>query len=135
MSERFDALRPMQCLVDVPDDVVRWLADHVRPQTFVEGDTLIVEGSADRDCYFIVRGETEVRAGGSVMGRSGPGEPEGEMAMFFRRPRGATTTALEPVETLLLEAAAFDTFASEHPAEAAALQTGILSHLARRFSN
>jgi len=124
----------MQCLVDVPEEVVRWLAEHVVARAFVAGDTLIVEGSLERDCYFIVAGETEVRAGGSVMGRSGPGEPEGEMAMFFRRPRGATTTALGPVETLVLASTDFDTLASEQPAAAAALQAGVLEHLARRFS-
>ncbi|MEZ5227556.1 MAG: hypothetical protein R2710_13000 [Acidimicrobiales bacterium] len=39
-----------------------------------------------RNCYFIISGETDVLFSAALLGPTGAGQPEGEMAMFFRQP-------------------------------------------------
>ena len=127
-------LRRLACLREVPAAEVRWLADHVVPATFEPGATMIVEGDASRDCYFIVEGLTRVTSGGAVLGDSGPGEPEGEMALFFDRRRMCTTTAVSHVRALVLRADDFDDLRRADPAAAGAIEAAVLRHLARRFA-
>ena len=131
----YEMLRSLRCLADVSDAGVQWLASNVAACRFDVGDVLIREGETDRDCYLIVKGDTEVTAGGSVLGTSGAGEPEGEMAMFFHRPRGATTTVIAPVEAFLLRAADWDRLESKSPDTANDIRSGILQHLGRRFAS
>ena len=126
-------LRSLRCLTDVPDAGIAWLASVVEEHAFDVGHVLITEGALDRDCWFLVEGVTEVSSGGSVLGESGAGEPEGEMAMLFRRPRGATTTVTSPVTALLLRAEDWDGLETDRPELANAIRSGILQHLARRF--
>jgi len=125
----YEVLRAMPSLADAPDASIRWLADHVDPVRFEPGDILIREGAADRDCYFIVSGVTDVTFAGTSLGPTGPGEPEGEMAMFFRRARSGTTVAITGVDALRLRAADYDTFDATDPALAEAFRTAILNHL------
>lgn len=130
-----DELRSLRCLRDVSDQGVYWLTRHTDEREFPVGEVLIVEGAEDRDCYFIIEGRTEVSAGGTVLGESGAGEPEGEMALFFRRPRGATTTVTAPVRALILRSADWDQLETDEPVVANDIRAGILQHLGRRFSS
>ena len=132
--EYFQALRELRCLSEVSDAGVEWLASKVIEEEHDVGAVLIQEGSSDRDCYFIVSGDTEVTQNGAVLGVSGAGEPEGEMAMFFRRPRGATTTVTSPVTALLLRAEDWDALEAQSPDAANHIRSGILQHLGRRFA-
>ena len=129
----YETLRSLRCLADVPDDGVAWLASVVEERRYGVGDVLITEGATDRDCWFLVEGETSVTAGGAVLGVSGVGEPEGEMALLFRRPRGATTTVTSPVLALVLRAADWDRLEAEQPERADGIRGGLLQHLGRRF--
>jgi CRP-like cAMP-binding protein len=125
----------MPSLEDVPDEVVKWLAEVVNEVCFDRGVTIIVEGDRDdRDCYFILEGLTDVAMGGRVMGQTGAGETEGEVALLLNLPRGCTTTVVEPVRALRLRAEIFDRLEEEDPASADALREGVLAHMRRRFS-
>lgn len=133
MTQKFDVLRAMGSLEDVPDDVVKWLAHEVDEMFFDPGAQIITEGAVDRDCYFIVDGATDVAMGGRVIGQTLAGEPEGEMALFFNRPRGCTTTAATPLTTLCLRAESYDELVATDPTLAAAFRDGVMAHMARRF--
>jgi CRP-like cAMP-binding protein len=132
-EDRRHQLRALQSMAAVSDEAVRWLAEHVEPVSSHAGEVLITEGATDRDCYFIVSGETEVVRGTSVLGVSGAGEPEGELALFLGMPRSATTTALSHVETLRLRADDYDHLRRENPALADDIRVNLCRHLARRF--
>ena len=125
----------LRCLGDVSDHGVEWLALHTEERAFAVGDVLTVEGATDRDCFFLIEGNTEVRANGAVLGQSGAGEPEGEMALLFRRPRGATTTAIAPVRALVLRSEDWDQLERDQPDVANDIRSGILQHLGRRFGS
>lgn len=133
IDEAFEQLRGLGSLARVSDDAVRWLAEHVEPVSFEAGERLITEGDDDRDCYFIVFGETEVVRQGSVLGISGPGEPEGELALFLGTPRSASTTAVSAVRTLRLRAEDYDALRESEPELADHIRVEICRHLARRF--
>lgn len=133
MSENFKALRSFRSLECVSDEGVRWIADHVEPATFDRDEALIRQGEPTRECYFIVDGETEVRRDGVVLGVSGAGEPEGELGLFLRLPRTATTTAQTPVSTLVLAPEHWDRLCAENPELAEEIHVEICRHLARRF--
>ena len=133
MSDHAAVLAAMPWLRSLPPSTCAWLAAAVTEVRFAPGETLITQGAPDRDCYFLVSGEVEVVMGGRVAGRSGPGEPEGELALLYRQPRGGTVTALTPVRALLLRADDFDALAAADPAAARALADAIIDHLAARF--
>lgn len=129
-------LRAMPSLEDVPAEVVKWLAGVADEVRFDVGATIIVEGDRnDRDCYFIVEGVTDVAMAGRVIGQTGAGESEGEVALLLNLPRGCTTTVVERVLALRLRAESFDQLEKEDPASADALRDGVLAHVRRRFGN
>jgi CRP-like cAMP-binding protein len=134
-ADHYPILREMPALAGVPDRVVWWVASNVDPIFFGRGEHLIVEGGADRDCYFIVSGETAITVGGEVRGRTGAGEAQGEVALLFKRRRIATTTALTDVHVLRLPAERWDLLVEEDPAAAGALAEGIVARLRARFGS
>jgi CRP-like cAMP-binding protein len=134
VTDAFELLRAMPSLEDVPDDAVKWLASSVDEVRFAAGAQIIAEGELDRDCYFIVEGLTDVVMAGRVVGQTPAGEPEGEMALFFSRPRGCTTTAVTDLITFLLRAGDYDELVATAPDTAAALRDGVMAHMSRRFA-
>jgi CRP-like cAMP-binding protein len=132
-EEAYGVLRAMPGLADVPDRLVAWLAAIVEPHSFLGGEHLMVEGETRRDCFFIESGETVVTSRGQVRGRTGAGEVQGEIALLFRRPRIATTTALTDVRVLCLPADRWDRLVDEDPAAAAAFAEGLVARLRVRF--
>ncbi len=68
------------------------------------GEELLVEGEADRTLCYIVDGYLVAILSGARLGRIGPGETVGEMAMFGSLDRRAATVKTEtPVRMLLLD--------------------------------
>jgi CRP-like cAMP-binding protein len=134
VADNYELLRAMQSLEDVPDDAVKWLAESVDEVVFAAGAQIITEGELDRDCYFIVEGVTDVAMNDNVIGQTPAGEPEGEMALFFNRPRGCTTTAATALRTLRLRAEAYDELVANAPDTAASLRNGVMAHMQRRFA-
>lgn len=68
------------------------------------GEELLVEGESGLTLYFIVEGQLVATLSGIKIGRIGPGETVGEMAMFGSLSRRAATVVSEShVRTLLLD--------------------------------
>jgi CRP-like cAMP-binding protein len=131
--DHFSSLRSLECLTAVSDSAVSWISERVHLREFDPGDRLIDQGDTSRDCYFIIQGQTEVRRDGVVLGVSGVGEPEGELGLFLRTPRAASTSALTRVATLVLQAEDWDELCDTQPALAEELRVGVCRHLAKRF--
>jgi CRP-like cAMP-binding protein len=71
------------------------------------GSILIAEGEVGDRFYFIETGEVVVSQPGREIGRLGPGESFGELALVRRIPRTATVVAATDVEMLALDRASF----------------------------
>jgi CRP-like cAMP-binding protein len=135
MSEHeiLEQLRAMTSLEEVRDEVLQWLAVHVVEVQLEAGREFITEGDTGRECFLIVSGEAEVTRNGTTLGITGPGEPEGEVALFLGVPRTATTTAITEVAALRLDAADYDQLCANNSEVAEHLKVAICRHLARRF--
>ena len=96
------------------------LEARARPRRFAKGSTLISEGEIPRRVVILMSGRVKVShfaADGRevVLTARGPGELIGEISVVDGRPCSATVTAFEPVEALVVEAAAFTRYLDEHP--------------------
>ena len=130
---RLGQLRRMASLNGVNDAALEWLAAHVVEVELAAGYEFISEGARTRECYFIVTGEARVSKEGTTLGVTGPGEPEGEVALFLGVPRTATATAVSDTTALRLDATDYDLLRATDRALAEHLRVAICRHLAYRF--
>ncbi|MGZ4146753.1 MAG: cyclic nucleotide-binding domain-containing protein, partial [Actinomycetota bacterium] len=97
-----------------PPAIERLLAHLVRVEAH-PGDVVIREGDPGDRFYVIDAGEVEVTTGGRLVGRRGPGEYVGEIALLRNVPRTATVTALTEVTLFALERDVFLSAITGHP--------------------
>lgn len=98
-----ELLRRIPIFAPMPAPAIeRLLANLVRVDVR-PGDVLIREGDPGDRFYAIDRGEVEVTAGGAAVGRRGPGQYVGEIALLRDVPRTATVIALTQVTLYALE--------------------------------
>lgn len=87
------------------------MADALEPVSFEEGETIVRQGEPGDDFYIIVEGTAIVmqnRAEGedaSEVGRLGPSDYFGEIALLLDRPRAATVVASGPLKCVKLDRA------------------------------
>jgi CRP-like cAMP-binding protein/anti-anti-sigma regulatory factor len=102
-------------------------------------ETVIREGSEDRDLFLISRGTASVRVNGAGLGRPrrlasfSAGTVFGEVALLDQQPRSATVIADEDVVCYVLSEEAFHRLGTEHPAIAIRLLTNLGRELSRRI--
>ena len=99
-----------------PEDLDR-LARIGRKRQFAAGESIVVEGQIGGGLFIILSGSASLQAGGKTH-TLGPGQFFGEMALLAGKPRSATVTAAEPVETLTLETMYFRPFLNKNPSVA-----------------
>ena len=99
-----------------PEDLDR-LARIGRTRQFAAGESIVVEGQIGGGLFIILSGSASLQAGGKTH-TLGPGQFFGEMALLAGKPRSATVTAAEPVETLTLETMYFRPFLIKNPSVA-----------------
>jgi CRP-like cAMP-binding protein len=68
---------------------------------------VVREGAAAHALHVIVDGSAEVTIGGETVGRLGPGDSFGEIALFDDGPRTATVTADGPLRVLAIDGHTF----------------------------
>jgi CRP-like cAMP-binding protein len=85
--------------------------------TAAPGSMLTAEGRAGLEFFLIVSGAAEVRVGGEVVGRMGPGECFGELALLGHGIplRQATVVATEPMGMYVFEARGFASLLDSMP--------------------
>jgi len=108
-------------------------------RAFHAGETVIREGSEDRDLFLISRGTASVRVNGAGLRRQrrlasfSAGTVFGEVALLDQQPRSATVIADEDVVCYVLSEEAFHRLGREHPAIAIRLLTNLGRELSRRI--
>ena len=69
------------------------IANSMKPRTFRPGEAVAREGESGVGFFVIERGEATVTVGGEEVGRLGPGDYFGEIALIADTDRTATVTA------------------------------------------
>ena len=91
-----------------------------RVRRFAKGETVFHEGDDPGGVIAILSGRAKVSASGLggrevVLRFAGTGELLGELAAIVGRPRTATITALELLETVAIRTGEFQRFVEQHP--------------------
>jgi CRP-like cAMP-binding protein len=82
------------------------------------GDPIALEGEGGLMFFVVESGEASVEVGGGEVGRLGPGDSFGEIALIDRRPRTATVKAATDLKTFGLPVFVFRPFVEARPAVA-----------------
>src|SRR4051794_28601713 len=108
-----------ELLRELPPIALRALAEGAQRRRFAPGETIIPEGGPPDALHVVRRGLVAVvrpsRDPGLVLGRLGPGEAFGEIAVLTESPRSASVVAVEPSETLEVAKADFDAVLAANP--------------------
>lgn len=103
----------------LPLDALERLAGAMRATSFAPGEAMIEEGAPGDRYLVIAAGRAIVSQRGREIGRMGPGDGVGEIALLRRVPRTATVTAAEAVDAYELEPDAFLAVVAGHAGAAA----------------
>lgn len=87
---------------DLPTAQLLALALRLREEPIEPGAAIVREGESGDRFYLVREGTLEVSNEGRPLGRLGPGEYFGEIALLTQRPRTATVTAVTPAVLLSL---------------------------------
>jgi CRP-like cAMP-binding protein len=90
-------------------------------RTYAPGDDITEEGEAGRTFVVIESGEATVKVHGEEVGKLGPGDSFGEMALIDKSARSATITADTEVHGYQLPVWSFRPLVESHPEMAWAL--------------
>jgi CRP/FNR family transcriptional regulator, cyclic AMP receptor protein len=67
------------------------------------GDVVARQGERGSECFIVASGTATIHVGGADVGRVGPGDFFGEMALLDGGPRSATVTAADDMQLLILD--------------------------------
>jgi CRP-like cAMP-binding protein len=123
-----ELIRGVPLFAEADDRFLERLAGEFMERTYAAGATIAEEGEVGRTFVVIERGEVTVTVRGQEVGRLGPGEAFGEMALIDKSARSATVRADTEVHGYQLPVWSFRPFLESHPEMAWAL----LEALARR---
>lgn len=117
MSAKSETLRVLPYFSDVSDDLLEEVASTSEEVEIPDGTVVIEEGSDSDEMYVVISGEmivTKRTAGRDVeVGRVGPGDVVGEIALLDEAPRTATVTAKGPTRAIRIPALAFEELLSD----------------------
>jgi CRP-like cAMP-binding protein len=110
-----DLLRGVRLFAELDDRFLAQLADEFNTRTYTAGETLATEGEPGRTLLLIEDGEVVVTVHGDEVGRLGPGDAFGEMALVDRSARSATVKAETEVHAHQLPVWSFRPLVEGHP--------------------
>lgn len=93
-----EAVERVPLFADLDRPEVEQIARLFKERHFVEGETVVREGSGGAAFFLIVSGEATVSVGGTPRRSLGPGDYFGEIALIDEGPRSATITATSELE-------------------------------------
>ena len=91
------------------------VAKYSEERKIESGQTIVKKGAPGDGFYLLLDGAVEVRSGGDILSKLGPGQFFGEMAIFEEQPRSADVITVEPSRVLFLSANAFKTLLFANP--------------------
>ena len=92
-EEAVDLLRRVPLFADLGRRDLERVATTMKPRRFNAGDSLAREGEGGVGFFVIEEGSASVSVGGREVGRIGPGDYFGEIALVAETDRTATVTA------------------------------------------
>jgi CRP-like cAMP-binding protein len=110
-----DLLRGVRLFSELDDRFLTALADEFNTRSYAAGETLATEGEPGRTLLLIEEGEVVVTVHGDEVGRLGPGDAFGEMALVDRSARSATVKAETDVRAHQLPVWSFRPLVEGHP--------------------
>jgi CRP-like cAMP-binding protein len=111
-----ELLRGVRLFAQVDDDrFLENLASEFMARTYAPGETLAEEGQSGRTLLVIESGNVVVTVHGEEVGRLGPGDAFGEMALVDRSARSATVRADTEVQAYQLPVWSFRPLIDSHP--------------------
>jgi voltage-gated potassium channel len=106
---------------------------NAREQRYAPGEVVVREGAPATHLYLIVSGTATVEQGTQgTVGRMGPGEFFGELALIEEHGRTATVKAETELTTIVVSAWEFRASLEEHPEMAVPMLHAIIGRLHRR---
>jgi CRP-like cAMP-binding protein len=116
-----DLIRAVPLFAEADENFLDRLAGEFIERTYAPGETITEEGEVGRTFVVIESGEATVTVHGQEVGKLGPGEAFGEMALIDKSARSATVTADTEVHGYQLPVWSFRPLVESHPEMAWAL--------------
>jgi CRP-like cAMP-binding protein len=116
-----DLLRKIPLFADGSDSFLERLAGEFFERTYRAGDAIAEEGESGKTFIVIEAGDVSVTVRGQEVGRLGPGQAFGEMALIDKSARSATVRAVSEAHCYLLPVWSFRPIVEAHPEMAWAL--------------
>jgi CRP-like cAMP-binding protein len=116
-----DLIRGVPLFAETDEKFLDRLAEEFNPRTYAPGQLMAEEGEGGRTFFVIESGEAAVLVQGSQVGRLGPGDSFGEMALIDRSARSATVRADTEVRGYQMPIFSFRPIVESHPEIAWAL--------------
>jgi CRP/FNR family transcriptional regulator, cyclic AMP receptor protein len=110
-----DLLRKVPLFSTLDDGELESLADEFNERRFSAGDSIALEGEGGLMFFVVESGEASVEVQGEEVGKLGPGDSFGEIALIDRRPRTATVRAASDLRTYGLPVFVFRPFVESRP--------------------
>jgi CRP-like cAMP-binding protein len=110
-----DILRAVPLFANAEDAFLQRLSDEFTTRTYREGETITEEGEPGRTFLIIDSGSATVTVHGEEVGRLGPGDALGEMALIDKSARSATVRADTEVHAFQLPVWSFRPLIESHP--------------------
>jgi CRP-like cAMP-binding protein len=120
-SPSTELIRGVSLFADADDAFLDRLAGEFIERTYAPGETIAEEGEAGRTFVVIESGEVTVTVHGQEVGKLGPGQAFGEMALIDKAARSATVKAETEVHGYQLPVWSFRPIVESHPEMAWAL--------------
>jgi len=120
LSRRMQALSGIGFLATLPDAERAEIAERLQYAPFARGDVITKQGNTAHWLYIVAYGDGEVlyeppQGMPQVIGKVGPGEIFGEMALISGEARSATVVAKSDVECYRLDRASFQELIASRP--------------------
>ena len=116
-----ELIRGVPLFAEADEKFLDRLAGEFIERTYAPGETITEEGEAGRTFVVIESGEATVTVHGQEVGKLGPGESFGEMALIDKSARSATVKADSEVHGYQLPVWSFRPLVESHPEMAWAL--------------
>jgi CRP/FNR family transcriptional regulator, cyclic AMP receptor protein len=114
-SPSLDLIRGVPLFAAADDRFLEQLAGEFMERTYTAGEVIAEEGASGKTFIVIEKGQVSVTVHGEEVGRLGPGEAFGEMALIDKSARSATVTADTEVHGYQLPIWSFRPLVESHP--------------------
>ena len=123
MTVDVERLRRTELFGELDHHDLSMLTHHVGEVTLREGELLFEQGSIPYEMFVIEEGTAEVTVDGAAVGRIGPGDVVGEIALLRLQRRMASVRVTSPIRALTVSADDLQVIEEEMPEIARGLRS------------